>query len=106
MHEVAFGKMLRELRHKRGLTVETLARQIGSHRGYISMIENHKVAPPSMKKITKLAKVLNVDAKGLALMAYAEKAPKMVRELVHRALGPWLSCCGSVGLMVSPPQPL
>jgi transcriptional regulator with XRE-family HTH domain len=106
MHEGAFGKALRSLRHERGLTVETLARQIGSHRGYISMIENNKVAPPSMKKITKLAKVLGVDAMGLALMAYAEKAPEMVRELVHRALGPWLPCCGSVGLVVSPPQPL
>lgn len=104
MHDGAFGRTLRDLRHARGLTVEALARQIGSHRGYISMIENRKVAPPSVKKILRLAKVLDVDANGLILMAYADKAPEMVRGVVHRALAPLFPRHGAVPVAESARQ--
>jgi len=40
-----FGKALRELRKKRGLTAEQLAKKVGVDRTYISKIENGIITP-------------------------------------------------------------
>ena len=83
---VTFGEFLRMRRQMCELTLEDLAQKIGSHKGYISGIENGKVNPPSPKVIKRLAVALNTDATTLLLMGYAEKAPKEIQAFVKSKL--------------------
>lgn len=75
-----FGELVRKLRLERGLTMERLARKIGTQRGYISGIERGKVSPPSVKVIKKYARALDQDPKHLVRIAWVDKAPKLIRE--------------------------
>jgi transcriptional regulator with XRE-family HTH domain len=82
-----FGDFARALRKERGLTLEVVARKIGTHKGYISGIETGKVNPPSVKIIKKYAKVLGQDVKHLVRIAWVDKAPEIIREDAERFLG-------------------
>src|SRR5579862_1405029 len=75
-----FGDLVRQLRKDKGLTLEAVAQKIGSHKGYVSGIENDKVNPPSVKIIKKFAKVFGQDARALARLAWVDKAPEILRE--------------------------
>lgn len=75
-----FGDLVRKLRVEEGLTLAVVARKIGSHKGYVSGIENDKVNPPSIKIITKFAKLFGQDARTLARLAWVDKAPAILRE--------------------------
>jgi len=75
-----FGDLVRKLRKEKGMTLETVAKKIGSHKGYVSGIENDKVNPPSVKIIKKYAKVLGLEARTLARLAWVDKAPEIVRQ--------------------------
>lgn len=87
-----FGKVLKRLRKLSGMTLEQVAKKIGSHKGYISGIENEKVNPPSVKfykKIVRLFEKTALDRCGIVLteedlaeLAWASKAPKIIRERV------------------------
>src|SRR5579872_7052761 len=57
--EVAFGKVLRELRLARSLTQEELAHQSGYHANYIGYLERG-VKSPSLRGIINLAATLEV----------------------------------------------
>ncbi len=81
-----FGKLVKKLRLEKGLTQETVAKKIGSHKGYISGIENGKVNPPSEKVIRKYAKLLDQQPRALVLIAWIDKAPKIVKEDVEKLL--------------------
>ena len=83
-----FGDTTRRLRKEHGLTLEKVASQAGTHKSYLSGIENGKVNPPSLKIIRKMAKVLKIDEKKLVTLAYIEKAPKMIRKDIKQALLP------------------
>ena len=41
-----FGNLVKWLRKKKGLSLDEVARKIKSHKGYVSGIENGKVALP------------------------------------------------------------
>jgi transcriptional regulator with XRE-family HTH domain len=75
-----FGDLVWKLRKEKGLTLEAVAKKIGSHKGYVSGIENHKVNPPSIKIIKKYAKLFGQDARALARLAWVDKAPEILRE--------------------------
>jgi HTH-type transcriptional regulator, competence development regulator len=75
-----FGERMKELRRDRKLTLEAVALKVGTHKGYISGIENSKVSPPSVKLIRKLAKLYGQDEKALVRMAWVDKAPEMIRD--------------------------
>jgi transcriptional regulator with XRE-family HTH domain len=75
-----FGDLVRKLRKEKGLTLEAVAKKIGSHKGYVSGIENDKVNPPSVKIIKKYAKLFGQDARALARLAWVDKAPEILRE--------------------------
>ena len=75
------------MRKERGMTLETVAKKAGTHKSYISGIENGKVNPPSVTLIKKIAKALKANEKELVILAYIDKAPKMIKEKVEKALG-------------------
>lgn len=76
----AFGDLMKRLRKERALTLEAVAKKIGSHKGYVSGIENGKVNPPSVKITRKFAKLFDQEERLLVLMGWADKAPRLVRE--------------------------
>ncbi len=81
-----FGDLVKRLRKERGLTLEAVAKKIGSHKGYVSGIENDKVNPPSVKIIKKFAKLFTQDERTLVRIAWADKAPAIIREDAQRVM--------------------
>ena len=78
-----FGKRLRELRIRSGMTQRELAGRVNVDFTYLSKIENGALAPPSEKVIIQLAEVLNVDRD--ELIALAGRIPSdIVRMLKDR----------------------
>ena len=59
------GERVRELRRKRGLTLETLAARVGSSKSYIWEIENKDVARPSADILHRIAGALETTAEYL-----------------------------------------
>jgi transcriptional regulator with XRE-family HTH domain len=71
---MTFGKRLRELRQKKGLTLRGLAEATGLSFTYLSKVETGKVPyTPAVDKIRAIAEVLEVDA--LELLEAADKVP-------------------------------
>jgi transcriptional regulator with XRE-family HTH domain len=64
----ALGKAVRELRHERAWTQETLAHQAGLHWTYIGGIERGE-RNPSWDNVVKLARGLGVSVSELAAQA-------------------------------------
>jgi transcriptional regulator with XRE-family HTH domain len=81
-----FGDLVRKLRKEKGITLEAVAKKIGSHKGYVSGIENDKVNPPSVAIIKKFAKLFGQDARVLARLAWVDKAPEILREDAEKFL--------------------
>jgi transcriptional regulator with XRE-family HTH domain len=81
-----FGDLVKKLRKEKGLTLEAVAKKIGSHKGYVSGIENDKVNPPSVKIIKKFAKLFGQDVRALARLAWVDKAPEILREDAEKFL--------------------
>jgi transcriptional regulator with XRE-family HTH domain len=81
-----FGDLVKRLRKEKGMTLEQVAKKIGSHKGYVSGIENDKVNPPSVKIIRKFAKVFSQDERQLVRIAWADKAPAIIREDAQRVM--------------------
>ena len=81
-----FGDLVKILRKGRGMTLEQVARKIGSHKGYVSGIENGKVNPPSVKFIRKFARIFQHDERQMVRLAYVDKAPKMIKDEARRLL--------------------
>jgi transcriptional regulator with XRE-family HTH domain len=82
-----FGDRLREIRVKNNLTVDVMARSVGTHKGYISGIENGQVNAPSAKMIRKVARKYKEDLKELLILAWLDKAPQEIRaDLMEKLL--------------------
>jgi transcriptional regulator with XRE-family HTH domain len=77
---------MKRLRKEKGMTLEQVAKKIGSHKGYVSGIENDKVNPPSVKIIRKFAKLFVQDERQLVRTAWADKAPALIREDAQRVM--------------------
>jgi transcriptional regulator with XRE-family HTH domain len=74
-----YGSVIREARVRKGQTLDGLASKVGTHKGYISGIENGKVSPPAPGLSTRLAKALGLDPLDLLRRATVQKAPKALR---------------------------
>ncbi len=57
----SLGEKIRRLRKEKGLTIEQLAEQTDSSKGYIWELENRDTRKPSAEKLVKIAAILNVD---------------------------------------------
>lgn len=79
-----FREMIAEAMLLKGLKVETLARRIGTHKGYISGMRKGTVSPPSAKYVKRLARVLGLDYTGLLVAAEVDKIHPDVQDLVRQ----------------------
>ena len=77
-----FCDIIKALRLEKGLTLEKAAKTLGTHKGYISGWEHGTVMPPSIKFMAKIAKLYSVSVQDLAELAWAEKAPPIIRPRV------------------------
>lgn len=57
---LSLGQKIRVLRKEKGLTLEELAKQADSSKGYIWELENKEKGRPSAAKIEQIAKALDV----------------------------------------------
>lgn len=83
-----FGPFVKALRKAAGLTLDVVATRLGTHKGYISGIENRTVAPPSPKFVARFAQLYSVDGKDLLRRAEVEKLPAEIRDEVLRVFWP------------------
>lgn len=70
------GKKIRDLRLRRGLTVQQLAVASGLSKGFISQVENHRTSP-SLATLSGLARAL--DTSVAYLVVEEEQVPYVVR---------------------------
>lgn len=92
-----FGKLVRGLRIAEGLTLDSVGKKIGSHKGYVSGIENEVVNPPSVAFVRKLYRAFEKKLQSLGVkateqdfleLAWVSKAPTIIRpRLQHRIRG-------------------
>ncbi|HZF00212.1 MAG TPA: helix-turn-helix transcriptional regulator [Planctomycetota bacterium] len=75
-----FGELLRRLRREQGYSLRTVAKKLDTQKGYLSGIENGKVNPPSAKLVKRIAQLYRQDEKSLLRMAWADKAPSLIRD--------------------------
>lgn len=79
---------MRERRRSLGMTLADVAERSGVTRGYVSMIENHKVDnPPSEKVLSKLGVALGFSPGELERAAQWERTPAAIRERLAQAEG-------------------
>jgi transcriptional regulator with XRE-family HTH domain len=77
----SFGIIVRAYRRQSRMTLEQVGKAAGGlSKGYMSGIENNKVAPPSPKVVTKISRALGLRADLLLLHAWVQKAPEGIRE--------------------------
>lgn len=75
------GQIIRERREQRGLTLAALAQAIGVTKGYLSMIENHRVSnPPSVEILTGLETALGISEGELQRSAAWQNTPDPVKQ--------------------------
>lgn len=77
---IPFSDTVKMLRRERNLTLEKVAGRLGSHKGYVSGIENRKVNPPSVKIVRKYAKLFDKNEQELICLAEIEKSPKELQQ--------------------------
>ena len=68
------------------MTLEAVAKKIGSHKGYISGIENGKVNPPSVKIIRRFCKLFGQDERTMVRIAWVDKAPPILKDEARQFL--------------------
>lgn len=78
---IEFGLVVRELRHKKGLTLLQLAHEVGlKHAPYICHVENHNEIP-SPEMVVKLAQALGADVRNLISLARLAKIATATRDI-------------------------
>jgi transcriptional regulator with XRE-family HTH domain len=76
----SFGRSLRELRRRAGLSQRELADRTGLDFSYISKIENGRVPPPAADTVLQISQALGEPASGL--LALTGKLPSDVAQTV------------------------
>jgi transcriptional regulator with XRE-family HTH domain len=75
------GQILHARREAMGLSLAQLAGRVGLAKGYLSMIENHRLDnPPSDKALRRLAAAIEVDPAELIEAAQWQRTPSAVRD--------------------------
>jgi transcriptional regulator with XRE-family HTH domain len=91
-----FGRVLREARLAKGITLRKFAEMVGISPTYLSQVEQDNVDPPTAERVKKMAELLgaNSDAwTALAgrvpedLLGIIQKEPTAMPELLREASG-------------------
>ncbi|MFD0829840.1 helix-turn-helix domain-containing protein [Neobacillus sp. M.A.Huq-85] len=77
------GKIIYDLRKKRGYSLSELAERANISKSYLSNIERNLNRNPSIQVLRKIAQVLNVDLKTLLQENVDEKEPLQDKELIE-----------------------
>jgi len=80
----SFGSIIRRHRTEQGVTLETVAKKCGTHKGYVSGIENGRVNPPGAKVTKKLCAALDLRVNQMIALGWIEKAPKEIEPLLSK----------------------
>ncbi len=80
---LVFGPLIKHRRREMDLTLSALCRKVvlrgrSISKGYLSGIENGKVAPPADPVVLKLATALGLSREGLLLIAHLDKLPEQL----------------------------
>ncbi len=59
LKQTNYGKLLRKIRQKKGMSIRRLAKHIGVNPSYLSRIECNKVASPTWARMTAIAEALD-----------------------------------------------
>ena len=79
------GQIVRKRREALGLTLSAVAGAVGATKGYLSMIENHRVDnPPSRGVLEGLERALGITTGDLQRAADWQSTPEPVRQQVQR----------------------
>jgi transcriptional regulator with XRE-family HTH domain len=89
-HPGLFGQLVKHRRFALHLTMAQLAQKCKTTKGYVSGVENGHVSPFGPKKIPRVALVLGVDIEVMAMLAWADKAPKHIRREVQTMTSTWI----------------
>lgn len=77
---MTIGQIVRQRREALGLTLAALAQAVGATKGYLSMIENHRVEnPPSPQLLEALEQALAIDGGQLTKAAAWQSTPAAVK---------------------------
>src|SRR5260221_992894 len=94
------GKKIRDLRCRRGLTVQQLAAASGLSKGFISQVENERTSP-SLATLRDLARALETSVAYLVLED--DQAPYVVREN-QRPRIQVNGCVSRIEILSAPPR--
>ena len=75
----SYGSTIRRARIGKKLTLERVARACGTHKGYISGIENRQINPPRPKITKRICRVLSLPITQMIVLSCIEKAPEEAR---------------------------
>lgn len=75
------GDLLRQKRHEKGTTLETVANEVGVSINYISKLEKGENSNPSDEIIVRLAITLGIDED--TLFRYFEKTPLSIKRFLE-----------------------
>ncbi|MGA2315264.1 MAG: helix-turn-helix transcriptional regulator [Thermodesulfobacteriota bacterium] len=76
---MTFGKLLKDLRTKKGKSIKTLGQELGLNYTYISKLENSKVNP-SIKSVEKFSRYFKYNSE--ELLVSAGKIPRDIEEIL------------------------
>jgi len=81
-HAERFGRLIREKREARGITLRLFAEKLKVSPTYVSLIEQGKCAMPTEKRVRQMARVLDEDPDELLAEAgrVAKDLPTIIRE--------------------------
>ena len=85
-----FASVLKARRRSLNLTMEQMARLTKTTKSYVSGVENGRINPFGPRKVPKVALVLGVDVRAMAILAWADKAHKTVRGEVQTMAKVWV----------------
>lgn len=71
-----FGEHVKAAKEAKGLTLDTIAKACGTHKGYVSGIIKGVVRPPAPKILKKLCRRLGLNASNMLALAWWEKRPR------------------------------
>lgn len=76
-----FGKVLREKRMAKGISLRKFAEKVGVSAAYLSQVEQGNVLPPTADRVRRMAEMLGVNPD--ELIALAGRVPEDLPAIIH-----------------------